>query len=809
MNYRKMLFITAIATTVFVKAANYEVKGQISDASTTETLPGATFAIYSEVDTVKPIVSGLTDDKGAFLTDIPQKGIYKIKFSFLGMDELWRVFKISDKTTSIDLGNVALSPNSEVLEEIVVTGKRPIIEANGEKVVYNIDEDPAAQTNTVLEMLRKVPLVTVDGQDNIRVNGQQNFKIYINGKPDPMMEGNASTILKNLPASSIKKIEVITEPGAKYDAEGVGGILNIVTIGKSAPEGYLATVDLSLTQERLGGGVYARTKVNKVTASMNIRYMNGEIIPLPHNSFYSERETTDNIQTQDSKLTQKNNFVFGNLQMSWEPDTLNLITVGANIIRVNGKQKSVTNTQEYISNNELNWSNTQHLKTDFIWGEFSANVNYQHNFRTPEHNIVASYQYAHGTETSNIWQQYENFYNYSLEYPYIKQETSNPTNEHTLQLDYTLPIKSFSTLEIGAKSVFRRNYGNGYNYQGDSFDNMIPTNSDDINMDQYQDVVAVYGSYSAHWKSWSAKAGVRYEYTHMGVKFHTGDYNNYSSNLNDIVPNGAISYNITPMQSLRLSYQMRIRRPSISELNPYAQEIMPGYVQLGNPDLTSEKTHNTTLTYSNFGGAVGGNIQASYMTSSNDIGSTYYVKDNIYYTSYGNVGHNQTFSLSGYLSVRFNSKINLSLNGSVSYERYSFAQQNLYNHGWSDYIGANFSYTMPWKIEMNAYGGASSRNIDLQSWNSGWRYYGLAFSRKFLKDERLKISVSGMNIFTVSKKYRNHSWGDNFDYKCKINVKNWSVGLSVSYTLGSMKADVKQTSNVISNDDVEKNQKGN
>lgn len=118
---------------------------------------------------------------------------------------------------------------NETLEDFVITTTRKLVQSDGATLTYNVSEDPEAATNTTLEILRKVPGVTVDANDEIKVNGQSSFKIYLNGKEDPMMSGDIKTILKSMPASSIKKIEVISEPGAKYEAEGTGGILNIVT----------------------------------------------------------------------------------------------------------------------------------------------------------------------------------------------------------------------------------------------------------------------------------------------------------------------------------------------------------------------------------------------------------------------------------------------------------------------------------------------------------------------------------------------------------------------------------------------------
>ena len=140
------------------------------------------------------------------------------------------------------------------LQGVEIVKQKALVKSDIDKITYNIEDDPDSKSNSTLEMLRKVPMVTVDGEDKIQVNGSSSFKIYVNSKPNQMMSNNPSEVLKSMPASSIKRIEVITNPGPKYDAEGVGGILNIITHSKSI-EGYTATFNANAGNQGLGGGV--------------------------------------------------------------------------------------------------------------------------------------------------------------------------------------------------------------------------------------------------------------------------------------------------------------------------------------------------------------------------------------------------------------------------------------------------------------------------------------------------------------------------------------------------------------------------
>lgn len=795
-----------------INAATYSVQATAIEAMNAEPLAGATYSIYSENDTVTPLLSGMTDATGVINQQLKAPGQYTLKITYAGLRDARRAFSCSAERPEARLGAVALQPSEQALEEVVVTGKRPIIETSGDKVAYNMDEDPSSQTSSVLEMLRKVPMVSVDGKDNIYINGQQNFKIYLNGKEDPMLSQNASMVLKNLPASSIVKVEVILEPGAKYDAEGVAGILNIITTGKKSAEGYLATLTAGISNRHANVGAYARTKINKVTASVDVGYSNTAIAAGVESDAEIDRYVTqpdgaESLTAQTMTQKQKNQFISGTLQLSWEPDTLNLFTLSANTFAVWGRNWFDTRSEFFpvASRPEVLWSNCQGMTTDWTWSSLTVNAGYQHNFDMKGHNMVLSYQYVHGWDSQELWQSYSE--QVGTDYPDIYDYQNSPTNEHTVQLDYTNPLSSVLLLETGAKGIFRRNSSDGYTLTGTSWDDLHNTSDNTVKLSQYQDVAAVYGSLTARYKGWTVKGGLRYEFTHMGVDFHTPGYDNYSSYLNDWVPNGSVGYTIAPAQTLHASYQMRIRRPGVDELNPHRVVILPDMEQSGNPDLTSEVNHNVALQYSNFAGRVGWNLRASYSFSNNQIDQLYNQDGNTLLCTYVNSGSEKVAGLTAYVRYAPSQKFSFSVNGQANYLYYKFSGQNLKNHGWMYGLGGDVNYTLPWAIQANAYGGWQTRAVSLQGWRSGYYYYGLSLSRSFLKGDKLKVTVSTNNFATPTFTFKQYMNTGNSRVFMGVNAKAWSVGLSVSYTLGSMSTDVKRTSTSIQNTDVEANKK--
>ncbi len=188
----------------------------------------------------------------------------------MGKQPIVRNFVVSDSKPVAALDTLYIKEASHVLGAVEIVAQKPLVKADIDKITYDIEEDPDSKTNNILEMLRKVPMVTVDGDGNIKVNGSSGFKVYVNGRPNSMMSNNPKEVLKSMPASSIKKVEVITNPGPKYDAEGVGGILNIVTVGKGI-EGYTVTTNGGVSNADVDAGMYATVKQGKLTVIGHIR----------------------------------------------------------------------------------------------------------------------------------------------------------------------------------------------------------------------------------------------------------------------------------------------------------------------------------------------------------------------------------------------------------------------------------------------------------------------------------------------------------------------------------------------------------
>lgn len=799
----------AVAVPVMAAAAPYTVHGSVLDAITAGTLPGASCAFYAANDTVKPLLTLMTGADGSFTADLPKPGEYLMKVTLVSQKPVSRTLTVTEEKPAVDLGTIAMQPEGEALEEVVITGRRPVIEATGDKVAYNLSEDPNTQTHTVLEMLRKVPMVTVDAQDNIYVNGQSNFKIYLNGKEDPMLSQNASTILKSLPATAIKRIEVILDPGAKYDAEGVGGILNIITETQASTDGQMATITAGGGANNAQASVYGMAKKNKVTASVDVNYYQN--FGNRRNEVGIHRETFDvaepTVTDQTGSQKQRYNSFNGNGRLSWEPNDKNLFTLSASGYGAWGKNVYDGGTRIHSGKGALLSSSSQGVDAKWTWSSLTLNAGYQHNFDDKGQNLVLSYQFVRGwnTEkdrTSTFESTAADFW--PCEYNYQK----SPTNEHTLQLDYTRPFSKYFTLEAGAKGIFRRNSSDGYTQHGPTWSDLVMADYNDVRMTQNQDVAAGYATYAGTFGSLSLKAGLRYEYTRMRTDFKTPGYDNFHTNLNDWVPNASVGYSITPTQNLYASYQQRIRRPGVDELNPHRTEYFENFISEGNPDLTSEKSHTVALAYSNFAGKLGVNFRTFYTFSNNRISRFMYQDGLDMIQTYANVGNERDWGLSAFVKYQINQYMDFSVNASAQYTYLRFRAQDMQNHGWSCNLNANFNTFLPGRMYLNLYGGFNTRRYDLQGHTSGFNYHGIALTKAFLKGDRIKLTVSGQNFFTPHFNFHMVQNGANFHNDMSVKVATWDVSATISVTLGGLSTSVRKTAKAIQNDDVKQSQGG-
>lgn len=809
-------------------APPFQIKGVLLDSLTQEGEPYATIKIVKKEAPAHALKMLVTDMKGKFQEKVPGTGDFVMTISSIGRNTIVKDFSVKAGEKIVDFGTLYITDASNELGQVEVVAQKPLVKADIDKIEYNVQDDPDSKSNSVLEMLRKVPLVTVDGEDNIKVNGSSSFKVYVNGKPNNMMSNNPTEVLKSMPANSIKHIEVITNPGPKYDAEGVGGILNIVTVG-SGLEGYTATFSGNVSNMGAGGGLFGTIKSGKLTVSARYNY-NYNYNDRPRSYSGGTRRTVGDITDGSSDLDYSGdskghgNFQSGSMEASYEIDTLRLITMSFGLWGGGNNSNGLSNTfatmpgtgddlYQYVSNNRSKSS----------WYSIDGGIDYQRMFHVKDRMLTFSYKINTRPESSDSYSTYD----YDMEdvapdwQDFMKRmknqhnDGSQNTTEHTFQADYTTPIGKIHTLEAGAKYILRDNSSEDDRYEQASatqadyeFDNDHSSHYKHQN-----DILAAYLGYGLKVKKISGRLGVRYEHTKQEVKYLLGKGDNFDKNFDDLVPSASIGYKLTDMSNLRFGYNMRIYRPGIWYLNPYLDDSNPTNISQGNSHLDSEKSHSFNLSYSNFTQKFNINLSARYSFTNNSIERvTEQVKDTeifglqnptgkeVLYSTYQNIGKSRNASLSGYINwnATSNTRIYANLYGNYTYLE---GANGLKNDGWNlfAYGGAQQSLPHDWRISLNIYG--QTPWIMLQGKGSSFFDYGLSVNKSFLK-KRLTLSAFASNFF---KKYQHPTSsieGVGFIQDSWNKYTRQRFGVSVSYRIGELKASVKKAARTISNDDV-------
>ena len=800
LNVNKKIVFAIIATVAncAVAMAQYSVSGTVVD-TTGVGEPYATIRIYTSADTAKAVTMGVTAEDGTFRQDLSAAGSYRLSIVSVGKQEIKRDFKVDRDNKEIDLGTMVARVARNVLGEVEVVAQKPLVTAEIDRLSYDVANDKDAKSNTILEMLKKVPMVTVDGQDNIKVNGSSDFKIYKNGHPDNTLSGNPSQVLKSIPANMVEKIEVITEPGAKYDAEGVNGILNIVMKDNTRIDGIMGSVYAQYnTLKQPGGNIYLTTSLNdKLTASVNYSYVNIGAYDQYNDHSYNYKET-DNTENQHTRMQNPGRLHFASLDLSYEIDTLNLVTASFSGYALNIDQHGEASTQMFDADGNMLYAFTQSFDEgqDYSYFNASGRLDYQHLTQLKGEALNFSYLLSASGTGNTYNSRFENLVNPQFGYTRYLFDSDQKMWEHTFQLDYTRPFGDKHKLDMGAKYIFRRNHSTSSTRQDES----VPTLLDFMHRTH---VGAVYGEYAFSSGPWMARAGLRYEFSRMTVDYRSGSKPFYGKNLNDLVPTLSLGYRIDDKNNLRLNFSTRINRPGISYLDPTVNQS-PTELKYGNPALVSARNHSLQATYTFIHPKLTLNASAGYSFSNDQITQLIYTDGDTRHETYGNIGKMRDGWFSLYAQWMPGKKTNISLNASTFYNYYGNDNFDIANSRWGVSAFARLSQELPWKLRLSLSGGRNDGGVwDLYTYARHNYFYVIGLQRSFLKDDRLTVQLFAMN--PIGSKYQKWDaitrYGD-YTGREISRYPQRMFQVAVSFNFGSLKASVKKTRTTITNDDV-------
>jgi outer membrane receptor protein involved in Fe transport len=705
------------------------------------------------------------------------------------------------------------------LDELIINADRSLVTVELDKISYNLVRDAESKTSTVLDMLKKVPMVTVDANNKISLKGSSDFVVYLNGKPSGIFTNNPEEALRNMPANTVKDIEVITDPGARYDAEGVSGIINIVTISQTYLNGFTTTIKAGLNSQGGGdAGLFIMAKKGKIgfTGSLNsyrYRYPDSDI------NKTGDDFINNNTVFEEGYMNIKGYGLWGSGELSFEIDSLNLINIGYNTHH--GKENWLWDG--YISQTQasnLIYTCDRLGKEHGTWGGSDVNFDYQNtSAKNPERRFTFSYRYSYSprnSESKNIYfnpNPVDDFPAHIL-LDSTKQYTNARTNEHTFQLDYSTPLGKIHSLETGVKYILRLNKSNSDYLIFNEIEGWLPLYSQgdehsNITLFKHSNnIIAAYGSYALKLKKWGLRAGLRYEYTLLNVDFERNTNLNFNNNYDNFVPSIMGSYQINDAQNMRLSYNMRLNRPGIWQLNPYIDDSNPNFISKGNPNLDAVLTHSVSLNYGFFNPKINVNANLSYDFTNNSIENITHIEDGTSISNYENIGEKQDTKLMLYINWTPNEKFKLYSNLGGSYVDIRANDGSLPNrYFFSGWIYSGVDYRLPWKIWLSGGIGGGSPHKTLQTTNGRSWWHQLSLKRDFFKD-KMNVRIYANNPFAKKFNIKSTVENTNFYQETNLVLRPREFGFVISFRIGELKAQLKKTAKSITNDDLIKQNQG-
>jgi ferric enterobactin receptor len=755
----------------------------------------------------------------------PQPGAYLLKAASVGFTPAAKTFSLSSKSVTI---NIALTPTSDSLATVTVTGTRPLIENHLDKIVYNAANDLTSQSGVALDVLKKVPNVAVDIDGNVELEGDPNIRFLINGKPSTIFGASLTDALQSIPASQIKSIEVIASPGAKYDGSGTGGIINII-LKDNRVRGINGAANISAGTRLENGSFNLNAKEDhfgiNAFFSGNAQLNTTTINTVNRQSFNSAKDSLTLLQQEGSSAFRRSGYQTG-ISAEYDITNKDKLTGGFNFDHFGNRTSGLTYQQQNLtdaSGNELsavssilNAGSALHANT----ADWS--LDYKKDFKRKGQEL----DFLVTTSIGNNFNDYYQQQNYpgstgtppgsgsgstgtsppgtsapGASLPGSGSTGSSPgTDKETdISADYTHPIGQHFTLETGLKTIL------------ETLNNTVSTDTlladGSYGPDANQTYAFTYkrqiyagyvsGEFTLFHQFLEVQAGARYEYTHTTADFEGVSIPSYGT----FFPSFIFSHKLDDNQTIKVAYSYRIERPDYGDLNPFYNISDPHNISTGNPELRPEIGHRYEIGYNRtFGKGNSVYIAALYRYNSDDIQSlaTYYPEISINGSTYTDVSLTRRYNIGWQnswggnifgavavtpaFSLRSNIQLGSRTNSSPGLGTVTgFAFRGNLNASWK--LGKD------WMAEL--FGNYNSTLKTIQGTRPAFGFYTLAV-RKELFHRNGSIGFTATNPFNRYVDQQSTLYGSNFNQTSGRKVPYQSFGITLSYKFGKLEFKAKE-----------------
>ncbi len=789
--------------------AQTQVSGILVDSINRSGEPYATVRLLSPKGSL--LTTFITDENGHFSKTLNGKGPHVLTFSAVGRNTVVRPIELGAPTLKLD--TLLISSPENLLGAVTVVEQRPLVKMETDKVTYETESDADAKTFTLLDMLRKVPLVMVDGQDNITVNGSGSFLVYVDGKPNPMFQSNPSQVLKSVPASFVKRIEVITNPGARFDAEGVGGVINLIT--QTSENGEKATLDGY--SGNIGGRFSAKhgfqtdaflsVQRKKWTFTLNATQAAQFVKDITVDMERTLTTTPASTTSAHIENVQRHYYSSFAGSVAYQLSKFDLFSLSLGLSRwaqrENSGETTTFNNGLTSALSYLSWKGTRKNH----WNSYVA-LDYQHSSKAVEGRLLTvSYRLNVAPDKDKLVTDFDGTTSTIFDLNNRYSDIDNRTTTHTGQIDYTTPFAKVHKLSVGTKFTARTNHGITDYFLDNGTGTYAYNTAGSSNYKEYSRIGALYAEYESTIKALTFKAGLRYEHTWLEEKFLIGTAQDFKVNYGNLVPNATISWTIHQGQNLGLSYSQRISRPGLDYMNPAVDQTSPLTRSFGNVNLDAERHNKLSLVYNFFTPKVYFNLQLSHNFTNNGISGYSYMDGVVQTSTYGNVDRSRSENLSLFINVNATKNTRIYGNLSGGYVDLRSDALPYRNHGWTGNFMLGVQQQLPWALKFSANLFANSPNYNLQSRSSSFTGIYATVNRTFFKN-KLDVGAFIFTPLTDGIRQNTYSWGNDFTQSFRVRVPVRVIGISLRYNFGNRQIKVPTIKRTIEQDDMKSKDKG-
>lgn len=564
-----------------------KVTGTVVDKDSGEPLEYATLVLQS-VRNPETVTGGISDEKGYFNVEATP-GMYNISVEYIS----YTTYKKENQPlrSNTNLGKIALELDVAQLEEVEVIAERTTVELRLDKKIYNVGSDLTVSGGTVSDVLDNVPSVSVDVEGNVQLRGNDDVRILINGKPSAITGLNSTDALRQLPAESIEKVEVITSPSARYDAEGSGGIINII-LRRSKLQGLNGAITTNIGYPEsagINGNLNYRTGDLNIFTNTGYNYRTSPGNSFNSTNFFDANGNFTNAIIEDSERERIRKGLNANFGVEWYVNETASITQSVFVRRSDNSSETLNNfSQTDIFGNTSGGFRFDPETEDDKTFQYAFNFDKQFNGDS-EHKLTMAFQYETSDETEASLIVQNGFDSESV-------RTAEKQRRVFLQTDYVVPVGKSGQFELGYRGDFDK-LDTDYDviFIQPTIDELGITDPSNL-LDFKQTINAFYTQFGTKFSKFSFLSGLRYEATRLIVnQVETGDFNR--NNFDGLFPTLNLNYEFSEMESLQFGYNRRIRRPRSWFLNPFPSRSSPTNLFQGNPNLTPSFSNQVDLGY--------------------------------------------------------------------------------------------------------------------------------------------------------------------------------------------------------------------